>query len=146
MALPGSGKISLHDIYVEIYGSHSTQQVSLRTMASAASKAQPDTIGEFYNYSQFSVSPDTLYFDFEGVSCDPGAGEVYVDVGSGVRWDIKNYASWVNPQYTTGFGPGYVSFTTDSNLHGSSRLDIVDISTATSKIPLEILQSSGACV
>jgi hypothetical protein len=51
MTLPGTGPLSFSAIYAEIYGSHSTQQASLRSMSSAASKDVPDAVSEFYGYS-----------------------------------------------------------------------------------------------
>jgi hypothetical protein len=49
MALPSSGQLSLGDIAGEL--GVALSNVSLRNMSSTAGKSTPDSMGEFYGYS-----------------------------------------------------------------------------------------------
>jgi len=130
MTLPSSGQLTLKQIYQEIYGLHTNQQISMRAMSAAAEKNQPDTFSEFYGYSHFTLDPTSLDYDFEGAPCFiTGDVDVSINVGLGVRWTIKNYSSWIFPSHTTGTGPDTVGISVLSN-SGSARMDSVDVSTS----------------
>jgi len=89
MTLPASGELSLADIYIEINGSHSTQQTSLRTMSSDASKTVPDLVSDFYNYTHapatVTASPSDILFDSMGNNLD-----LDPEVTSTDAWEASN--------------------------------------------------------
>ena len=59
MALPGSGQISLGDIAGEL--GVSLSNVSLRSMSSTAGFSTPDSVSDFYGYSNVTTSDITIY-------------------------------------------------------------------------------------
>lgn len=70
MALPSSGQLSIGDIRTEL-GSTSG---SLRTLSAAAGKSTPDSISEFYGYSNLGVSYTPSFTPLESPYTITGSG------------------------------------------------------------------------
>lgn len=119
MALPGSGQLTLRDIYVELYGSHTTQQAALRSMSSAASKSVPDSISEFYGYSAgcgLSVYPTYLIASQMG-----GTVSTYVTASSSWVVYLYDWYGMISSYTTSGSGSGWINFSVNYNFYSSTR-------------------------
>lgn len=131
MALPSSGQISLSDIYAEINGSHSTQQCSLRSLSSSASKTTPDAISEFHGYSSasLSVSPSLISFNYNGLLCSySSTSYVTVTASSGNSWTATRSATWIFISSSSGTGNGGFGVSVSSNGGTLSRFGSVTVS------------------
>jgi hypothetical protein len=131
MTLPPSGNpLSLSQIYAEIYGSHSTQQASLRSMSSAASKDIPDAVSEFYNYDHspatLSVSPTSLSINWLG---HPQSVSITATPSS-LTWSTTisppAAGDWLSRSPISGTGSGSMSISASQNT-GPPRIGTVDI-------------------
>lgn len=74
MALPSSGPLSINDIR----GALSTSNGSLRALSALAGKSTPDSISEFYGYSNNSVTiTGTYYWSYTTMSQN-GSGTITI--------------------------------------------------------------------
>ncbi len=75
MALPVSGPLSINQIRNEL----STSNGSLRALSALAGKSTPDSISEFYGYSNNSVTITGTYFwSYTTLSSNSGSGTITI--------------------------------------------------------------------
>jgi len=121
MALPGSGKISLSDIAIEL--GLSTSNISLRNMSASAtpSKSQPDAISEFYGYPPDSISLSSSYVVFNQnggivsgnnqiIVTSSGAWTSSITYDSGSGWLTVSPSSGNNAQQVTFSVTNYIDY------------------------------------
>jgi hypothetical protein len=75
MALPSSGLISFSSIATEL--GVALDQVSLRSMSSAAGKSTPDGMTEFYGYS--AITPISASYSYGVGTCGGDSFTIYVN-------------------------------------------------------------------
>jgi len=85
MALPSTGPLKFSDIYIELYGSHNNEAISLRSMSNAAGFTTPDSVSEFRGYTSkgLNVNPTVI----TGVTFRGGNGiESFDVISTSVNW------------------------------------------------------------
>jgi hypothetical protein len=147
MTLPASGQLTFHAIYTEINGSHSSQQVSLRAMASAASMTVPDSVAEFYGYSSIptlSVDYDHFSFDWYTNACD--ATVCHITANSTNHWTASTEDMWVIINGVAGgtaTGTGNGSFTIGVSMAKINRFGEIGITSSAPSVYVAVTQNQN---
>ena len=88
MALQGSGALSISQIRTEL----GNASYSLRTLSAAAGKSTPDSMSEFYGYSNATTFPSNWQYSPLTTLADPGSGNIRLNSTylSSVTWIAVN--------------------------------------------------------
>ena len=108
MALQSSGAISISQIKAEL----SNGSNSLRTLSAAAGKSTPDSMSEFYGYSNLSIVTSGLILNMDAnkTSSYPGSGNIWYDIsGNGRVATMSGYGGQAAPTYSSTAG-GAIQF------------------------------------
>ncbi len=144
MTLPASGQLTFHAIYVEINGSHSSEQVSLRAMASAASLTVPDSVAEFYGYSSTpTLTVDYNYFSFDWYASPCGTATCNITANSTNSWTADTSDTWVKINGVGGgsaSGTGNGSFTVGVSTAKLNRLGEISITSSAPTVFISVGQ------